>query len=387
MILPRFITPSVHELLKYYPIVSVTGPRQSGKTTLLKFLFPKYDYVSLENPDDRLYAEKDPIAFLEEYSRNTIIDEAQRVPHLFSYLQTKVDEEKKMGQYILSGSQNFLMRKNISQSLAGRVGILRLLPLTIQELTKAGIEERSLNETIFTGFYPRLFEANLPSTIFYQNYIDTYLQRDVQELVKPENLTQFLQFLKLCAGHAGQLINYSALSNSMGITLETVKNWLSILEQSYIIFRLTPYFKNFNKRLVKKPKLYFYDVGLACHLLGMKSPDNVDSYYQKGALFENLVIADIAKSDFHDGNKPNLYFWRDSNGNEMDLLRDDFNTPKLLEIKSTKTLMPHHFKSVAKFQKLFQNESADFFMAYGGDKPMVRSSGVKVLSWRNLSEF
>ena len=387
MIIPRFITPHVKERLKYYPILSLTGPRQSGKTTLLRFLFPDYEYVSLENFKNQEHAQEDPIDFLEKYSSKTIFDEAQRVPQLFSYLQTKVDLNKQYGQYILSGSQNFLMRKNITQSLAGRVGILRLLPFTLRELMTLNLGYESLEENIFRGFYPGLFDAQIPPTVFYDSYIETYLHRDVQELVNPKNLTQFHNFLQLCAGHVGQLINLSKFSNNIGISLATVKNWLSILEQSYIIFQLAPYYKNFNKRIIKKSKLYFYDTGLVCNLLGMKQVDDVRNYYQKGALFENLVIAEIMKSDFHKGTRPDLYFWRDSHGNEMDLLRDAANLIKVLEVKSTKTLMSNHFNGINKFRNLFQHQETKFYLAQGGDEEMTRNNGTQVLSWRDLREF
>ena len=291
-----------------------------------------------------------------------------------------------MGQYVLSGSQNFLLHKRITQSLAGRVGILRLFPFNYGELPIVE-EERSLEEVIYHGFYPSLFDRKIPPHLFYPNYIDTYLRRDIQDLINPGNITQFYKFLQLCAGHVGQIINYSALANSMGVSLPTVKNWLSILEQSYIVFQLVPYFKNFNKRVIKRPKLYFYDTGLACNLLGMEDVKEVYNYYQKGALFENLVIAEIFKQDYHSGKRPYLYFWRDNHGDEIDLLRSNANSIKLLEIKSTQTLMTHHFKGIAKFQRLLENESAEFFMAHGGEETMTRSSGVKVLSWRNLSEF
>lgn len=388
MLIPRLLTPHLQELTKYYPIISLTGPRQAGKTTLLRFLFPNYEYVSLENPDNRVFAQKDPNSFLARYGGKTIFDEAQRVPELFSYLQTKVDLNKQPGQYVLSGSQNFLLHQNISQSLAGRVGISRLLPFSYNELKAAEVEKVSMEETIYQGFFPGLFDLKIPPHLFYPNYVETYLQRDVQDLINPGNLSQFHRFLQLCAGHVGQLINYNALSSAMGVNVATIKSWLSILEQSYTIFQLFPFYKNFNKRLVKTPKLYFYDTGLVCNLLRMKDSQNVHTYYQKGALFENFVIADIAKQAFHKGERPELYFWRDNHGNEMDVVKETIEGMQMLEIKSTRTLAGHHFKGVNKFKRWLNDQPVKFFMAYGGDdKPHTRENGIEVLSWQDLDQF
>ena len=388
MLIPRLLTPQLQELTKYYPIISLTGPRQAGKTTLLRFLFPDYEYVSLENPDSRAFAQRDPHSFLMRYAAKTIFDEAQRVPDLFSYLQTKVDLNKQMGQYVLSGSQNFLLHKNISQSLAGRVGILRLLPFSYNELKATALKATTMEETIYKGFYPGLFDVAIPPHLFYPNYIETYLQRDVQDFINSNNLSQFHRFLQLCAGHIGQLVNYNAFANAMGVSVSTIKNWLSILERSYTIFQLFPYYKNFNKRLVKTPKLYFYDTGLACNLLQMKNSQNVHSYYQKGALFENLVIADIAKQAYHRGERPNLYFWRDNHGNEMDVIKETAEGIRMLEIKSTRTLASRHFKGVAKFQKWLKDQAVRFFIVYGGDdQTHIREDGITIISWRDLEQF
>lgn len=388
MLIPRFLTEHLKEVAQYFPVVSLTGPRQAGKTTLLRFLFPEYEYVSLETPDVRAFAEQDPKSFLTRYAGKVILDEVQRVPDLFSYLQTVVDRDNQPGQFILSGSQNFLLHKRITQSLAGRVGILRLFPFTYQELAAAMIERQSMEETLYKGFYPRLFDRKIPPIIFYPNYIETYLQRDIQDLINPGNLSLFHRFLKLCAGHIGQLINYSQLANSLGVQVSTVKNWLSILEQSYTVFQLFPYHNNFNKRVIKSPKLYFYDTGLACNLLGMQKQEKLASYYQKGALFENLVIAELVKQTHSQGKRPHFYFWRDSNGNEINLIQESLQGLQVLEIKATRTLQQKHFKTISKFQSFLQGQNARFYLVHGSDEsPYIRQENIQVLSWRDLDGF
>ncbi|HFA52158.1 MAG TPA: ATP-binding protein [Bacteroidetes bacterium] len=388
MLLSRTLSPHIQELIRYFPIVSLTGPRQAGKTTLLRFLFPDYKYVSLENPDDRAFAQQDPNSFLEKYAEKVIFDEAQRVPDLFSYLQTKVDMSGQKGQFILSGSQNFLLRKNITQSLAGRVGMVRLFPFSYQELVRSEVPPVSMEETIYRGFYPALFDTGIPPALYYPNYIETYLQRDVSSLITPKNMGQFQRFLRLCAGHVGQLVNYNSLANKVGVSLPTAKNWLSILEQSYIIFQLSPYFRNFNKRIVKTPKLYFYDTGLACHLLQMRSAADVDVYYQKGALFENMVVAELFKQAYHRNQRPNFYFWQDSNRNEIDLLWEELPALKLLEIKASRTLMPRSFKNLQKMSVALGEQPHELNLVYGGDEDQIRQGGnVNVVSWRHLGQL
>lgn len=387
MLIPRKLTEHLKRLVGFFPVISLTGPRQAGKTTLLQFLFPEYEYVSLENPDLRLFAEEDPRSFLERYSGKVIFDEAQRVPKLFSYIQGIVDVKNEPGQFILSGSQNFLLHKHISQSLAGRVGILRLFPFSCQELDAANMLDKSMEETLFKGFYPRIFDQHIPPTLFYPNYIETYLQRDVKDQINVQNLSTFQQFLQLCAGHIGQLVNYSQLANAMGINIATVKSWLSILEQSYTVFRVSPYHSNFNKRIVKSSKLYFYDTGLACNLLRMKRSQEVISYYQRGALFENLVIADLVKQLHSQGERADLYFWRDNHGNEIDILQDMGSSLKLIEIKATRTLGQKHFRNIRKFQRWLSEKNTEFFLVHGGDDRPYQRNEVQVLSWRNLDLF
>ncbi len=271
--------------------MALTGPRQSGKTTLLKELFKDYRYISLENPDIRAFATDDPTSFLNEYSENVILDEVQRVPSLFSYIQTKVDESKKMGQYILSGFQNFHLFNSITQTLAGRVALFKLLPLDFEELKAVELLESDYPQALFKGFYPAIFDRDIDPKIFYANYIQTYVEKDVTELLNVKDLKAFRTFLGLCAGRAGQLLNVSALAKDCNISQPTAKAWLSILESSYLIFLLPPYHQNFNKRLVKSPKLYFYDTGLLCYLLGIKSANEIILDRLKGNLFESLILA------------------------------------------------------------------------------------------------
>lgn len=386
MLIPKNISTRLQEMIQYFPIISLTGPRQAGKTTLLRFLFPDYEYVSLENPDTRIFAERDPNSFLEKYADKVIIDEAQRVPKLFSYLQTQVDLSDKKGQYILSGSQHFLLKKNISQSLAGRVGILRLFPFSYPELVNGKIPPVSLEETIYRGFYPAIFDSGIPPRLFYPNYIETYLERDVGGLISPTNLGLFQRFLRLCAGQVGQLINYNSLANKVGVSLPTIKSWLSILEQSFIIFQLPSFYKNFNKRIIKTPKLYFYDTGLVCHLLQMQSPSDVDTYYQKGNLFENLVISDIFKQTWHHNQRCTYYFWQDSNRNEIDLLWEKQFVLNLLEIKASRTIMPRHFRNLQKMSTNLGEEKHRLYLVYGGDDPSVKRQKIGIYGWRNLKE-
>ncbi|WP_211208401.1 ATP-binding protein [Belliella baltica] len=323
MLINRRLYDAVKEMIPKYPIIALTGPRQSGKTTLLKDLFRDYRYISLENPDFRNFAEKDPNGFLEEYDLQVIFDEVQRVPALFSYLQTKVDEHpERMGSYVLSGSQNFHLMQSITQSLAGRVAIFKLFPLDHLELSSAGLLQDEFLDNLVKGYNPAIYHRDIPTKIFYSNYIQTYINRDVSELIAIREMRLFQNFLSLCAAHAGQLLNLNALANECGITQPTAKAWLSALEQSFITFQLYPYYKNFSKRVLKTPKLYFYDTGLLCHLLKISSAEKLLIHPFKGALFENMMIAEYVKQMHHANNVEDIWFWRDSGGNEVDLLVD-----------------------------------------------------------------
>lgn len=335
-----------------YPILALTGPRQSGKTTFLKSQFSDYEYVNLENPDIRNYAIEDPNGFLKQYNKYVIFDEVQRVPHLFSYLQTKVDEDKIMGQYILSGSQNFHLMENITQSLAGRVALFKLLPFDITEMEEANWLNEDYAVNLQKGFYPAIYDRKIPSNVFYSNYIQTYVERDLSELIQVKDLKQFRNFLSLCAARAGQLINLNALANECGISQPTAKSWVSVLESSYIVYQLQPYFSNFNKRITKSSKLYFYDTGLLCFLLKITDAESVKLSSLKGSLFENYVITEFIKKNYHNNLLRDIWFWRDAVGHEVDFIWQKTEKLNLVEIKATETIMQDMFKGLNYFEKL-----------------------------------
>ncbi|WP_395053066.1 ATP-binding protein [Flavobacterium sp.] len=366
-----------------YPILALTGPRQSGKTTLLRELFPDYRYISLENPDLRKFAENDPNKFLEEYDSFCIIDEAQRVPHLFSYLQTIVDEKKIMGQYILSGSQNFLLLKNITQSLAGRVALFKLFPFDFNEMKAGNFLSKNYIEAMINGFYPAIYDRNIPSSIFYKNYIETYVERDISELVNIRDMRTFRTFLSLCAARAGSLINLSSLANDCNITQPTAKSWLSLLESSYIIYLLHPYHKNFDKRVIKSSKLYFYDTGLLCHLLKIKDEKQIKFNTYKGHLFENMIVMELVKQNYHQNLMKEFWFWRNSDGREIDLLTQEDDFLDVFEIKSTSTITPNLFKELEYFEKLAKDEIGTKTLIYSGLYTQNRTFA-KVLSWYDI---
>jgi hypothetical protein len=378
----RDITGKLHYFTEKYPVVTLTGPRQSGKSTLLKNSFPNYHYISLEDPDTLLIVEEDPRLFLRNYPDKTIIDEAQRFPGLFSYLQTHVDVANKEGMYILSGSHNFLLMEKISQTLAGRTAILKLLPFSYNELVNHKIDPQSLDKLIYTGSYPRIYDKNLHPEEFYPYYIQTYIERDIRQLKNVSDISLFIRFVKLCAGRIGQLLNISGLANECGISQPTAKAWLSLLETSYVIYMLKPHYRNFNKRLVKNPKLYFYDTGLACSLLGLHNEDQLNTHYLKGYLFENWVIMEYQKQCYNNATEPELFFWRDNIGNEIDLLIEKNNELKAVEIKSGLTPGPDFFKGLLYWQKLSSCSNEQLSVVYGGEMSGITKNGL-LLSWKD----
>ena len=386
MYIPRDIVESLNRLRSKYPILAVTGPRQSGKTTLLRHLFPDYQYVTLENPDIRERALSDPNGFLNTYSQRVIFDEVQQVPQLFSYLQGKVDNDKQMGQYVLSGSQNFQLLQSITQSLAGRVALFKLMPFSFHELEEGNLLDIHWHEAAFKGFYPALYDRNIDPTDFYRNYVETYLERDVRQLVNVRDLRQFRLFLKYCAGHVGQMLNLQKIANEVGISQPTAQSWLTVLETSYIVFTMSPYYRNFNKRLVKAPKLYFYDTGLVCYLLEMTRPNDLVNYYQRGAIFENLLIAELYKHQFHTYQKNDFYFWRDSNDLEVDILFEETANLKIAKIKSSETINSSFFNNMQKFSKIAVETTLQPFLLYGGSESFEHLS-TQVLSWRSVRNF
>ncbi|MCL4830356.1 MAG: ATP-binding protein [Caldilinea sp.] len=378
----RTLTGRLVALSQKFQVVTLTGPRQSGKTTLVQATFPELPYVSLEEPDIRQIALTDPRGFLANFPNGAVLDEVQRTPELFSYLQRIVDENRTI-QFILTGSSNFLLLERISQSLAGRTAILHLLPLSLEELPPG---DASYERVIFQGRYPRIFDRNLAPTDFYPAYLQTYVERDVRLMKNIGDLDAFIRFVQLCAGRIGQLLNYASLANDAGISPNTAKSWLSILESSYIIHRLQPHHRNFNKRLVKSPKLYFHDTGVACSLLGLRDESQVNLHYLKGALFENLVISEFIKHIYHRGDNHQLYFWQDSLGREIDclLVAGEAMTP--VEIKAGKTLSTSYFDNLSYWQSLPGAPQTPAYVVYGGDRSLQTSAGALV-SWRELDSI
>lgn len=382
MLIPRQLTEHLKKLGNYFPAISLTGPRQAGKTTLLRELYPGYRYVSFENPTVRLQAKENPERFLQTYNDRVIFDEAQRFPELFSYLQGIIDEDRRPGRFILSGSQNFLLRKNISQSLAGRVGIAKLLPLNFQELQTVNLLPTEHEDALLQGGYPGRISAGITPEMFYSSYLSSYVERDVIDLISATNLDVFQRFIRTCAIYAGQTVNFTRMANDVGVSVPTIQSWIGILEQSYVIFRLQPYFRNLGKRLTKAPKLYFYDTGLLCYLLGIYTSNEVSSYPHHGALFENLVIADAHKSFLHQGIEPRFYFYRDQGKNEVDLVYERANFARFWEIKSTRTFRPRLVSAVEKVAA-FWDRPVETNLIYAGDEEH-RYNKSQLINWRNV---
>lgn len=379
MMIDRLIRVPIQELIGKYPVLTITGPRQGGKTTLIKNLFPNLPYISLETPDVRSQVMANPRELFVQHGHQLIIDEVQQVPSVLSYIQTIVDEDK-AANFILSGSHNLLMLESISQSLAGRTALFYLLPFSLSELDQPG---QSYESWIFKGFYPRIYDKGIPPARFYQDYLETYVQRDVRQIQNVGNLNLFTRFLGVCAAHIGQAINHSNVANSVGISVNTVKSWLSILETSYILYQLPPYYRNFNKRVTKSTKLYFYDTGLACALLRIKSEEALANYFQKGALFENLIISEICKHYFNKGERPPLYYWRDAKGHEIDLILDLGGKLLPIEIKSGRTFSREFFKNLDWWRKVANIPLLESYVIYGGEQDWQLEQGM-LLSWRNM---
>ncbi len=381
----RSLVKKLKEVYRAFPVVSLNGPRQSGKSTLLKKTFTKLPYVSLENPDDLQLALNDPRGFLSLYPKGVIIDEAQNAPQLFSYIQGIVDSNEKV-KFVLSGSQNFLMNERITQTLAGRVGVLTLLPFSIEELKQADKLKDKWEELAFKGFYPRLYDKRIHPSIFYPSYLQTYVQRDVQQIIKVADASVFLKFIKLLAGRVGQLINFSSLASDTGVSPNTIKAWVNILEASYIIYLLRPHHNNYSKRLVQMPKIYFIDVGLLCYLLQIENPKQFSTHFAKGGVFENLIIIDLLKQRYNKGLQPNIYFWRDSHGTEVDVLFDKGEKITPIELKSAQTKNLNFFNGINYYRQLAKTNSTKGYVIYGGnDNAVVEDNSL--LPWNEVNQI
>jgi predicted AAA+ superfamily ATPase len=371
------------EYLTKYPILAITGPRQSGKTTFLKTQFPDYEYVSLENIDHREFVKRDIKGFLARYSDRVIFDEVQQVPELFSQLQDVVDSSQKMGQYILSGSQNFNLMHNITQSLAGRVGIFKMLPFDLAEMKEANWLADDLSTAINIGFYPAIFDRKIKSDKYYADYVETYVKRDVSQLLNIQDQRTFRNFIKLCAARAGQLLNYSDLAKDAGVSHTTARNWLSILETSFIVHFLDPYYKNYNKRVIKSPKLYFYDTGLLCYLLNIKSGQLDPSLSQYGHIYECFVLNELLKQNEHQMLLREYWFWRDSKGKEIDLFYTENEKTHIAEIKATTTITSKLFKAMDDFERISTDTIASKTLFYGGKENQKRTRHT-IVGWDKL---
>jgi predicted AAA+ superfamily ATPase len=377
IMIARTLTSTLKTLAGQYPVVTITGPRQSGKTTLCRNAFPDKPYINLESPDLRQFAVSDPRGFLAAHPEGAILDEIQRTPLLLSYLQPLVDERPAPRQFILTGSQQFEVMTNISQSLAGRTALLKLLPFSIEELGSAGISS-NIDALLLNGFYPRIYDAGLNPTQALGDYLETYVERDIRQLINIKDLALFEKFVKLCAGRTGQLLNLQSFGNDAGISHTTARSWLTLLEASYVVFLLQPWHTNISKRQVKTPKLYFYDVGLAAYLLGAESELHINRHPLRGNLFENMIVIEALKYRCHRGKRNNLYFWRDSKGNEVDLLVESGPNVMPVEIKSGATISEDFFKGLQTFTDRLPHVSISS-LVYGGTEQQKRSN---VWIWR-----
>lgn len=382
-ILIRDLSEEIKLMAQSYPVVTLIGPRQSGKTTLIKKIFPNKSYVSLENLDERSFADADPKGFLNRFPDGVILDEIQQLPHLLSYIQGIVDNTDQKGMFILTGSHQLALHESVSQSLAGRTAVLKLMPFDIEELAAANIQF-SLDEYIYHGMYPRIYKDNINPTKFYRDYVQTYVERDVRRMINIKDLSLFQQFLKLCAGRVGQVFNSHSLSNELGVSYHTISNWLSILEASFLIFRLQPYFENFGKRIIKSPKLYFTDTGLASYLLDITSVAQIARDPLRGNLAENFIVAEFFKNRLNNGIEPSFYFYRDSNQNEVDLIYKIGNDLLPIEIKSSQTFNSQFIKSLTYFKQITKERCPRGVLVYAGTQEQ-EINDFKIFNFKHIS--
>ena len=381
--IPRLAASTLIRLAQGFPVVALTGPRQSGKTTLAKHVFPNKTYVSLENPEELEFAQKDPKRFLARFKEGAILDEVQRCPSLLSWIQGLLDERSRMGDFVLTGSSQFELVAGITQSLAGRVGRVELLPLSIQELAQAHQLPSQLNTCLLQGGYPSIYDRQVSPQDWFSNYIATYIERDVRQLIAVRDLTQFQRFVKMCAARSGQILNLAALGADCGLSASTAREWLSVLEASYLVTRIQPYYQNFGKRLVKTPKLYFLDVGLMAWLIGIRDTVTLDTHVSRGALFETFVVSELIKRQYNQGQNADLYFWRDSAGNEIDLLSDTPQGLQAIEIKSGSTFASDWIKGFKVWKRNTQVNTLIPRIIYGGTDSYDRE-GHQVMAWPDV---
>ncbi len=381
----RQISDELNRLLGEYPVVTILGPRQAGKTTLAKHKLDTYDYSNLETPEVRQFAQDDPKAFLAQFKGNVIIDEIQRVPELLSYIQTIVDANQRNGQFVLTGSHQLELRQAISQSLAGRTSIVNLYPFSIRELSAAGITFDRPEEYIYRGFLPRIYDQNQRPTQAYSNYYQTYVERDVRQLINLKDFALFEKFMKLLAGRVGQLMDYTSLAGDVGVSATTIKHWLSILEASFVVYKLPPFFENFGKRVVKAPKYYFIDIGLLAFLLGIEKPDQISRDPLVGQMFENLVVLECLKTRANQGKLPNLYFFRDRHGNEVDILHQSGRELTAIEVKASATYQASLLKGLKRISALSPMVTHSY-LVYSGE-PMVFSNNITALRYDRVGDI
>lgn len=381
----RDVEEAFRGLLRGFPVVTLTGPRQSGKTTLARVIFAGRPYISLEDPDVRRMALEDPRAFLAGLPDGAVLDEVQRTPELLSYLQARVDADGRMGLFLLTGSQQFGLMSGITQSLAGRSAFIELLPFSLNELGRAGISPPSLDEMLLAGGYPPLYDRSLLPKAWFPAYVTAFVERDVRQILKVQDLEVFQRFVRLCAGRSGQILNLASLATDCGITHNTAKAWISVLEASYVLFLLRPHHENFSKRLIKSPKLYFYDTGLLCWLLGIQNAGQLASHPLRGSIFETFVVSELVKSRLNRGERAAFSFWRDSNGNEIDVVADVGTGMMPIEIKAGQTINRDFFAGLERWTALAGERAVSPALIYGGEENHERR-GTRIIGWRKVAE-